>query len=64
MVASGLGASAVPALCEKQMIELGAVCVPLINPVIERRVGIIRLTTRNFPRRRRRCQYASRRDVS
>ncbi|PXW58449.1 LysR family carnitine catabolism transcriptional activator [Grimontella sp. AG753] len=43
MVASGLGASAVPALCEKQMIELGAVCIPLINPVIERRVGIIRL---------------------
>ncbi|ALE99043.1 TPA: LysR family transcriptional regulator [Serratia marcescens] len=43
MVANGLGASAVPALCEQQMDELGAVCVPLIGPIIERRVGLIRL---------------------
>lgn len=43
MVASGLGASAVPALCIQQMRELGAVCVPLIAPQIERRVGILRL---------------------
>ncbi|AHG21054.1 LysR family transcriptional regulator [Chania multitudinisentens RB-25] len=44
MVANGLGASAVPALCVKQMRELGAYCVPLVGPVIERRVGLIRLT--------------------
>lgn len=43
MVASGLGASAVPALCIQQMRELGAVCVPLFAPTIERRVGILRL---------------------
>lgn len=43
MVANGLGASAVPALCEQQMGELGATCVPLFGPVIERRVGLIRL---------------------
>ena len=29
MVASGLGGSAVPALCETQMAALGAVCIPL-----------------------------------
>jgi LysR family carnitine catabolism transcriptional activator len=43
MVASGLGVSAVPALCVKQMEELGAQCVPLIAPQIEKRVGLIRL---------------------
>ena len=42
MVASGLGVSAVPALCARQMEELGAVCLPLSQPVIERRVGVIR----------------------
>ncbi|NDJ55668.1 LysR family transcriptional regulator [Enterobacteriaceae bacterium 4M9] len=42
MVASGLGVSAVPALCARQMEELGAVCLPLTQPVIERRVGVIR----------------------
>ncbi|SNY74081.1 LysR family transcriptional regulator [Enterobacter sp. CC120223-11] len=42
MVANGLGVSAVPALCEAQMGELGAVCVPLGNPVIERQIGVIR----------------------
>ncbi|MCS3405891.1 LysR family transcriptional regulator [Serratia sp. AKBS12] len=43
MVANGLGASAVPALCERQMGELGAKCVPLIGPCIERRIGLLRL---------------------
>jgi LysR family carnitine catabolism transcriptional activator len=43
MVASGLGVSAVPALCVKQMGELGAQCVPLIAPQIEKRVGLIRM---------------------
>lgn len=42
MVASGLGVSAVPALCARQMQELGAVCLPLSQPIIERRVGVIR----------------------
>lgn len=42
MVANGLGVSAVPALCARQMEELGAVCAPLGQPSIERRVGVIR----------------------
>jgi len=43
MVANGLGVSAVPALCSEQMRELGASCVPLESPRIERRIGLIRL---------------------
>ncbi len=43
MVASGLGVSAVPSLCTAQMQELGARCVPLEGPRIERRIGLIRL---------------------
>lgn len=41
MVASGLGVSAVPALCIGQMQELGARCVALHEPVIERRIGLL-----------------------
>ncbi len=41
MVASGLGVSAVPSLCIAQMQQLGAVCVPLDDPVIERDVGVL-----------------------
>ena len=41
MVASGLGVSAVPALCRGQMHELGARCVPLIDPQIRRTVGVV-----------------------
>ncbi len=41
MVASGLGVSAVPALCRTQMLELGARCVALSDPVIEKPVGIL-----------------------
>ena len=41
MVASGLGVSAVPALCRQQMIELGAVILELETPEIERSVGIL-----------------------
>ncbi|WP_437882901.1 LysR family transcriptional regulator [Pseudomonas sp. LRF_L74] len=41
MVAQGLGVSAVPSLCERQMIELGARCVALSEPIIERRVGLL-----------------------
>jgi LysR family transcriptional regulator, carnitine catabolism transcriptional activator len=43
MVAHGLGVSAVPALCIEQMHELGARCVPLQSPSIERRIGLMRL---------------------
>ncbi|WP_028239234.1 LysR family transcriptional regulator [Stutzerimonas azotifigens] len=41
MVASGLGVSAVPALCREPMQELGARCLALGDPVIERPVGLI-----------------------
>ncbi|MGQ7248441.1 LysR family transcriptional regulator [Halomonas sp. V046] len=44
MVASGLGVSAVPSLCIRQMQETGAVCLPLTDPVIERNVGVITWT--------------------
>jgi LysR family carnitine catabolism transcriptional activator len=40
MVAEGLGVSAVPRLCRQQMEELGARCVALDEPRIERRVGL------------------------
>jgi LysR family carnitine catabolism transcriptional activator len=43
MVASGLGVSAVPALCRQQMEELGARCIALEEPRIERRIGLMRL---------------------
>lgn len=43
MVASGLGVSAVPSLCIGQMQELGARCVALDGPCIERRIGLMRL---------------------
>ena len=41
MVASGLGVSAVPALCVGQMRELGARCITLRDPVIERAIGVL-----------------------
>lgn len=44
MVASGLGVSAVPALCINQMQELGARCVKLVEPIVERRIGVIALS--------------------
>jgi LysR family carnitine catabolism transcriptional activator len=43
MVASGLGVSAVPALCIGQMQELGAP-LPLVEPRVERRIGVIALS--------------------
>jgi LysR family carnitine catabolism transcriptional activator len=43
MVACGLGVSAVPALCTQQMHESGACCLPLEEPRIERRIGLMRL---------------------
>ncbi|AIZ33138.1 LysR family transcriptional regulator [Pseudomonas parafulva] len=44
MVAAGLGVSAVPALCITQMQELGARCVALVEPTVERRIGVIALS--------------------
>ena len=41
MVGNGLGVSVVPALCIQQMHELGARCLPLTNPIIEKPIGII-----------------------
>ncbi len=41
LVFSGLGGSAVPALCKTQMTSLGAVCIPLSDPPIEKCVGAI-----------------------
>jgi LysR family carnitine catabolism transcriptional activator len=43
MVAQGLGVSAVPSLCIQQMEELGARCLTLSEPQVERRVGLLRL---------------------
>lgn len=47
MVASGLGVSIVPALCEQQMQEVGARCRPLRGAGLVREVGI--LTRRRYP---------------
>lgn len=41
MVATGLGVGAVPALCREQMMEQGASCARLVDPVISRQVGIL-----------------------
>lgn len=43
MVANGLGVSAVPSLCIQQMQELGACCVALSGPRVERRIGLMML---------------------
>ncbi|NBA96584.1 LysR family transcriptional regulator [Pseudomonas sp. R5(2019)] len=40
MVANGLGVSAVPSLCIRQMQELGAHCVRLVEPTVQRRIGV------------------------
>ncbi len=47
MVSAGLGVSAVPSVCIRQMEEMGVVCKPLSNPEISRPVGII--TRRRYP---------------
>ena len=41
IVAEGLGVSAVPQLCRQQMEELGARCLPLSEPQVSRRVGLL-----------------------
>ena len=47
LVAAGMGVALVPALCAEQMTALGAVCRPLVGPVIERQVGVF--TRRRHP---------------
>ena len=47
MVANGLGVSVVPELCQQQMKELGARCLPLNKPSVRQKVGII--TSRRYP---------------
>ena len=44
MVAQGLGGSAAPSLRIQQMKELGARCLVLNEPQVERRVGLLRLS--------------------
>ena len=41
-VAAGLGVSAVPQLCERQMISLGARSLRLARPTVSRAIGLIR----------------------
>ena len=43
MVAEGLGVSAVPSLCRGQMEDLGARCLPLDEPQVTRRIGLLHL---------------------
>lgn len=47
MVSQGMGISVVPALSGEQMMEMGAVCLPISAPVITRKVGV--LTRNRFP---------------
>lgn len=47
MIAEGLGVSAIPALCRQQMEELGLEYRPLVEPSINRSVGILR--RRRYP---------------
>ncbi|PYF84163.1 MULTISPECIES: LysR family transcriptional regulator [Marinomonas] len=41
MVSEGMGVAVVPALCQQQALEQGAVCRAVIEPEICRRVGVI-----------------------
>ncbi|MGH1486399.1 MAG: LysR family transcriptional regulator [Cellvibrionaceae bacterium] len=41
MVSLSLGVAAVPKSCSNQMKEMGAVCLPLKQPIVEKDVGII-----------------------
>jgi LysR family carnitine catabolism transcriptional activator len=52
MVAAGLGAAVVPALCREQMERWGVLCKPIDSPAIERQVGV-------FTRRRHALSAAS-----
>lgn len=50
MVAEGLGVSAVPSLCQDQMETLGARCLPLDDPQISRRIGLLHLAGHQLSR--------------
>ncbi len=41
MVSEGMGVAVVPALCQQQATEQGAICRPITSPEITRRVGVI-----------------------
>ncbi|MFT2097833.1 LysR family transcriptional regulator [Marinomonas sp. 2405UD66-6] len=41
MVSDGMGVAVVPALCRQQAKEQGAICRPVVEPEIHRRVGVI-----------------------
>lgn len=47
MVSTGLGVSVVPHISSKQMEEMGAVCRPLISPVVTRNIGLV--TRKHYP---------------
>lgn len=47
-VAAGLGVSVVPAICRQQMLELGAVCLPLSRPRIRKPIGCITRSDRQL----------------
>ena len=46
MVAQGLGVSVVPGFCVPQMRELGARCVALAQPPLQRRIGLVQRAER------------------
>jgi LysR family carnitine catabolism transcriptional activator len=48
MVAQGLGVSVVPSLCIGQMEALGARCVALEQPWVQRRIGLLQLAESNI----------------
>mgnify|MGYP005989607705 CR=1 FL=1 len=41
LISSGLGVSVMPSLCIEQLLKMGVECRPLVDPKINRRVGII-----------------------
>ncbi len=48
LVASGVGVSVVPKLCQPQMLAKGLVCVPLEQDLLVKPVGMLKATRRNL----------------
>ena len=48
MVALGMGISVVPDICAGQMEALGARCLPLKDPIIKQRIGLLRRSDRHL----------------
>jgi len=48
MVKQGLGVSIVPSICKQQMSELGACCIPMSIPTVERHIGLIKREKTQF----------------